>query len=67
MLLAKRLIPEQLLRQVRRFQPDLGQQFGDRLVPGDEEFEDPDPRRVPQRLEELGLDLVQRLRHGQVS
>src|SRR5262245_44260281 len=52
----------QLLREVRRLQPHLGQQFTDRAVPRREQLENPDPRRMPERLEELTLELVQRLR-----
>src|SRR6478609_11298810 len=55
----------QLLRQVRRLQPHLRQQFSDRPVPHRQQLKNPDPRRMTQSLDELTLQLVQRLRfHG---
>ena len=56
------LVGSQLLGQVRRLQPHLGQQFGHRPVPHREQLENPDTGRMSEGLEELTLELVQRLR-----
>jgi hypothetical protein len=53
----------QLLRQVRRLDPDLRQHLGHRVLALAEQLKYADPSRVRQRLEELGFQLVERLAH----
>jgi len=48
----------QLMREMRRLDPNLGQQLPHRMVTLAQHFQDPDPRRMTQGLEELRLQLV---------
>ena len=56
-----------VLREHGGLDRDLGQELADRGGPvvGDQDLEDADPGRVGQRLEEVGLDLVERLGRAQ--
>jgi len=49
---------------VRAFQSDGGLQLTDGVLVLREQFQDPNARRMPERLEELRLQLVQRCRHA---
>jgi hypothetical protein len=53
----------EVLGEHSRLDRDLGQELADRGGPlvGDQDLQDPDPGRVGQGLEEVGLDLVERL------
>jgi hypothetical protein len=50
----------QLLRQVRRLHADLGQDLRHRVLTLAEQLQHPDPHRMPQGFEEVGLGLTQR-------
>ena len=53
----------QLLRQIRRLQPHLGQQFAHRPIPHHSNSRILIRAGCPRRLEELPFELVERLRH----
>src|SRR5450631_122634 len=53
----------ELLGKVRGLEPELGHQLANRVLILGQKLQDPNSCRVPQRLEELGLQLVDRFRH----
>src|SRR5450631_292119 len=53
----------ELLGQVRGLEPELGHQLANRVLTLGQQLQDSNSCRVSQRLEELGLQLVDRFRH----
>ena len=54
----------QLLRQVRRFEPNIRDQLTHRPFPIPKQLEHANARRMSERLEELRLDLIDAARHS---